>query len=73
MKLYSNTNAGIAFAEKTLRKLRREQSRRHEVSMLVYVEDSYAVFSIEYLIWLLLGLPKEIQNVLKPHFDKGFT
>lgn len=34
------SNAGIAFAEKTLPKLRREQTKRHEVSMLVYVEDS---------------------------------
>jgi GTPase len=46
MKLYSNTNAGISFADKTLRKLRREQTKRHEVSMLVYVEDSYAVLKV---------------------------
>ena len=37
------------------------------------VSLTQTVFSIEYLIWLLLGLQKEIQNVLRAHFDKGFT
>ena len=73
MKIYSNTQAGQSFAQKTLRQMRREQLRNHEVAMVVYTCDSYAVFSAKYLIWLLLGLPKEVQKRLKPHFDMGFT
>ena len=73
MKIYSNTQAGQSFAQKTLRQMRREQLRNHEVAMVVYTCDSYAVFSANYLIWLLLGLPKEVQKRLKPHFDMGFT
>ena len=55
------------------RQLRRQQARNHEVSMLVCAGGHYGVFNAEYLIWILLGLPKEIQEVLKPYFDKGFT
>lgn len=73
MKLYSNTQSGQVYAQQTLRQMRREQMRSHEVAMVVYTCDSYAVFTVNYLIWLLLGLPKEIQERLKPHFDKGFT
>jgi hypothetical protein len=73
MKLYSNTQSGQTFSQKTLRQMRRDQLRNHEVAMVVYTFDSYAVFTANYLIWLLLGLPKEIQERLKPHFDKGFT
>jgi hypothetical protein len=41
--------------------------------MIVYTYDSYAVFNAKYLIWLLLGLPKEVQERLKGYFDIGFT
>ena len=73
MKIYSNTRAGQRFAEKTLRSIRREQLRNHEVAMVVYTYDSYAVFDGKYLIWLLLGLPKDIQERLKVYFGLGFT
>ena len=69
----SNTQAGQSFAQKTLRRVRREQIRNHEVAMIVYTYDSYAVFNAKYLIWLLLGLPKEVQERLKGYFDIGFT
>jgi hypothetical protein len=72
MKLYFNTQSGQRFSQKTLRQMRREQLRNHEVAMVVYTYDSYAVFTANYLIWLLLGLPKGVQERLKPHFDKGF-
>jgi hypothetical protein len=72
-KIYANTLAGEAFAARTLRQLRRHQARNHEVSMLVYAGAYYAVFQAKFLIWILLGLPKEIQELLKPHFDAGFT
>ena len=62
MKIYSNTQAGEKFAQKTLRRVRREQIRNHEVAMIVYTYDSYAVFSAKYLVWLLLGLPKDVQR-----------
>lgn len=68
-KVYANTEAGQEFATKTLRQLRRQQVRNHEVSMLVYAGRYYAVFTVKYLIWLLLSLPKEVQERLKPHFD----
>jgi hypothetical protein len=73
MKIYSNTQAGQVYAQKTLRRIRREQIRNHEVEMIVYTYDSYAVFNGKYLIWLLLGLPKEVQERLKGYFDIGFT
>jgi hypothetical protein len=69
MKIYSNTQAGQKFAQKTLRRVRREQIRNHEVAMIVYTSDSYALFSAKYLVWLLLGLPKDVQERLKGHFD----
>jgi len=69
MKMYSNTQAGQSFAQKTLRRVRRQQLRNHEVAMIVYTWDSYAVFSGKYLIWLLLGLPKDVQKRLKGYFD----
>jgi len=71
MKIYSNTRSGQAFAQKTLRRVRREQLRNHEVAMIVYTYDSYAVFNGKYLIWLLLGLPKEVQERLKGYFGLG--
>jgi hypothetical protein len=69
MKIYSNTQAGQKFAQKTLRRVRRDQIRNHEVAMIVYTSDSYAVFSAKYLVWLLLGLPNDVQERLKGHFD----
>lgn len=72
-KVYANTESGQEFAAKTLRQLRRQQARNHEVFMLVYADRYYAVFPVKYLIWLLLGLPKEIQELLKPHFDAGLN
>jgi len=73
MKIYSNTQSVQAFAQKTLRQVRRQQIRNHEVAMVVYANDSYAVFNAKYLIWLLLGLPKDVQKRLKGYFDIGFT
>ena len=69
MKIYSNTQAGEKFAQKTLRRVRRDQIRNHEVAMIVYTYDSYAVFSAKYLVWLLLGLPNDVQERLKGYFD----
>jgi len=75
MKIYSNTQAGQKFAQKTLRQVRREQMRNHEIAMIVYTYDSYALFSAKYLVWLLLGLPKDIQQRLKEQMKGyfGFT
>jgi hypothetical protein len=39
--------------------------------MIVYTYDSYAVFNGKYLIWLLLGLPKDVQERLKGYFGLG--
>jgi hypothetical protein len=72
-KVYANTQAGQEYASKTLRQLRRQQMRNHEVSMLVCVGEYYGIFTARYLIWVLLSLPKEIQERLKPHFGSGFT
>ena len=72
-KVYSNTQAGQEHATKTLRQLRRQQARNHEVFMLVCTGNYYGIFRAKYLIWILLGLPKEIQDILKPYFDTGFT
>ena len=72
-KVYANTQAGQEYATKTLRQLRRQQMRNHEVSMLVCAGEYYGIYNARYLIWILLGLPKEIQEVLKVHFDSGFT
>lgn len=72
-QVYSNTKSGQKFAQTTLRRLRRQQIRNHDVSMVVYAGNSYAVFHVKFLIWLLLDQPKEIQECLKPHFMAGFT
>ena len=71
-EIYSNTESGRKFADKTLRQLRRQQARNHDVSMVVYAGDSFAVFHVKYLIWLLLSVPQDIQKRLKLHFDAGF-
>ncbi len=72
-KLYANTESGQEFASKTLRQLRRQQARNHEVSMLVCSGSYYAVFTVKYLIWLLLSLPEEVQERLKLHFDERLS
>ena len=72
-QIYSNTKSGQRFAQTTLRSLRRQQIRNHDASMVVYAGNSYAVFHVKFLIWLLLGQPKDIQERLRPHFMAGFT
>jgi len=63
-QVYTNTEKGERFSEKTLRQIRRDQARRHEVSMIVYSEDSYVLIGAKLLIGYLLRLPKEIQMQL---------
>ncbi|MHA2313658.1 MAG: transposase [Candidatus Thorarchaeota archaeon] len=72
-EIYSNTQSGQKFADKTLRQLRRQQARNHDAAMVVYAGAYFAVFNIKYLMWLLLDAPKDIQERLKPHFMSGFT
>ena len=72
-QVYSNTTSGQKFAQTTLRRLRRQQIRNHDVSMVVYAGAYFAVFNAKYLIWLLLGAPKDIQEHLRPYFMTGFT
>ena len=72
-EIYSNTGAGQKFADKTLRQLRRQQARNHDVSMVVYAGNYFAVFNAKYLIGLVLGTPKRIQKLLEPHLMAGFT
>ena len=72
-QVYSNTRSGQRFAQTTLRRLRRQQVRNHDVSMVVYVGAYFAVFDVKFLIWLLLDQPKDIQERLKLHFMAGFT
>jgi hypothetical protein len=72
-EIYSNTGAGQKFADKTLRQLRRQQARNHDVSMVVYAGTYFTVFNAKYLIGLVLGMPKRIQKLLKPHLMAGFT
>ena len=71
-EIYSNTGSGRKFADKTLRQLKRQQARNHDVSMVVYAGAYFAVFNVKYLIGLLLGMPKEVQERLKPHYMSGF-
>jgi hypothetical protein len=71
-EIYSNTGPGQKFAHKTLRQLRRQQARNRDVSMVVYAGNYFAVFNGMYLIGLLLGMPKEVQERLKPHYMSGF-
>jgi hypothetical protein len=72
-QIYTNTKSGLRFAQMTLRRLRRQQIRNHDVSMVVYAGAYFAVFNVKYLVWLLLGAPKEVQELLRPHFMAGFT
>ena len=71
-EIYSNTGSGQKFADKTLRQLRRQQARNHDVSMVVYAGAYFAVFNAKYLVGLLLGMPREVQDRLKPHYMSGF-
>jgi len=70
-QVYSNTERGERYSEKTLRQIRREQTRRHEVSLLLYSGDSYALIGVKLLIGYLLRLPKEIQMRLYELFPSG--
>jgi hypothetical protein len=72
-EIYSNTVSGQKFADKTLRQLRRQQARNHDVSMVVYVGTYFAVFNAKYLIGLVLRMPKRVQKLLEPHLMAGFT
>jgi hypothetical protein len=75
-KLYSNTRAGQEYAQKTLRQLRREQARSHEVGILVFVGSYYAVFDIRFFTGILLRLGHEAVAHLRNHFpmpEMGFT
>jgi hypothetical protein len=67
-EVYSNTQAGVEFAQKTLRQLKREQTRSHGVSMIVYSGDVYAVFDARFLIGLIIRLPQDVLHRLWPHF-----
>ena len=70
-QVYANTEKGERFSEKTLRQIRREQSRRHEVSMIVYSGDSFCLIGAKLLIGYLLRLPKEVQMRLYDLFPSG--
>jgi hypothetical protein len=75
-EIYSNTESGEKFAEKTLRQLRRQQARCHEVSILVCVGNSYAVLNARFFIGFILQLPQDAQSRLRSHFpmpEVGFT
>ena len=67
-EIYSNSQAGEKFAQTTLRQLKREQTRCHAVSMIVYAGDTYAVFDAKFLIGFLLRLPQDVLFRLAPHF-----
>jgi len=70
-QVYTNTETGQRFSEKTLRYLRRKQIRNHEASMIMYSGDAYAVLNIKILVGYLLRLPKDIQIHLYKLFPSG--
>jgi hypothetical protein len=70
-QVYSNTQAGEEFAQKTLRQLRRQQVRNHEVSILVFAGDSYAVLNARFFIGFLIRLPQDVLSRLCPYFPMG--
>ncbi len=72
-EIYSNTQAGAAFAQKTLRQLKREQTRSHAVSMIVYAGDIYAVFDARFLVGLLIRLPQDVLHGFRSHFPMPET
>jgi len=67
-EIYSNTQAGEEYAQKTLRQVKREQTRSHAVSMIVYAGDTYAVFDARFFIGFLIRLPQDVLYSLRPHF-----
>ncbi len=67
-EIYSNTRAGQEFSKKTLRQLTREQARNHEVAVLVFVENYYAVFEIRYFTGILIRLSQDVLVHLRSHF-----
>jgi hypothetical protein len=69
--LLETAEKGDRFSEKTLRQIRREQIRRHEVSIIVYSGDSYVLIGVKLLIGYLLRLPREIQMGLYDLFPSG--
>ena len=74
--IYSNTRKGQEFARKTLRQLTREQARRHDIAVLVFVENYYAVFEIRYFTGILIRLSPNALIHLRGHFpipEIGFT
>ena len=75
-EIYSNTRKGQEFAQKTLRELTREQARRHDIAVLVFVENYYAVFEIRYFTGILIRLSQDVLVHLRKHFlvpEIGFT
>lgn len=68
-EIYSNTQAGEEFAQKTLRQVKREQTRSHAVSMIVYTGDTYAVFDARFFVGILIRLPQDVLYRLRPHFS----
>ncbi len=75
-EIYSNTRKGQQFAKKTLRQLMREQARNHEVAVLVFVENYYAVFEVRYFTGILIRLSQDVLVHLRSHFlvpEIGFT
>ena len=75
-EIYSNTRKGQEFARKTLRQLTREQARRHDVAVLVFVENYYAVFEVRYFTGILIRLSHDVLVHLRNHFpvpEIGFT
>ena len=67
-EVYSKTESGVEFAQKTLRQLKRDQTRSHAVSMMVYTDDTYAVFEARFFIGFLIRLPQDILHRLWLHF-----
>jgi len=54
----------------------REQAKNHEVSVLVFVENYYAVFEIRYFTGILIRLSPDVLVHLRKHFpilEIGFT
>jgi len=72
-QVYSNTENGEKHSKKTLRQHRRQQLRSHEVSMLVFSGDNYALFKAKHFVGYILRLPKEIQEGLLSFFPESFT
>ena len=53
-----------------------EQARRHDVAVLVFVENYYAVFEVRYFTGILIRLSPDVLVHLRKHFpipEIGFT